>query len=742
MEAPHSLVRAVREALPRGHRLPPDLWYARHRAMVAVLRLHIPVLFAWGLLAGYPLPHSFADIVPLLAPAWLAGRSELTRRAREICTAIGLLTASAIVVHLMDGAVEGHFHFFVMVSLLALYEEWFPYLLAFAFVLVHHIVMSALSSAAVFDHADAIAHPFKWSAIHALFIAAQGTVCVVAWKVNEDARARAEESRKRFGSAFSDAPIAMALVELDGTIRQVNGELSRRWADAVESGRSIVGRQLSTLVYAPDLDGRAFPGDEPMELRNGDESGWGAWHHAPLRDADGLQTGWISHCIDISKRRKLEADLTWGAEHDPLTGLPNRRQLGRAVDDLIAKGDGLALLFVDVDDFKLINDSLGHEVGDALLRVLAERLESLVGPMGGIAARFGGDEFVIVVPGRPELALVDELADRVGDVIAAPIQLAGDARYVRCSVGVRCAEPGEPVSTDALVRDADLAMYRAKDAGKGGAARFDEGLRQDAVRRLAIESSLRDVIERDELSLVYQPLVDLGSGRVGGVEALLRWTHPEHGFVSPVDFIPLAEQNGAIVEIGEWVLDQACMQMKAWDRPGLKVSVNVSSRQLTEPGFVATVEAAIARHEIDANCLCLEVTETAVLGDAEATRATLEALSGLGLQLAVDDFGVGYASLMHLRKLLPLHTLKVDKSFVDGVLEGAEDAAIVAGVIRLAHSLGLDVVAEGVEQAEQAEQLRAWGCEVGQGYHFSRPVPPHAIDELLASEDADLRQAA
>jgi diguanylate cyclase (GGDEF)-like protein len=709
--------------------------------MVTILRLHIPVLLAWGLLKGLSFPHAVADIVPLLLPAWFAGSDGLTRRVREICTAFGLLTASAIVVHLMDGAIEAHFHFFVMVSLLALYEEWFPYLAAFGYVLLHHGVMSAVSSASVFNHPDAIAHPWRWAAIHALFIAAQGVVSVVAWRVNEDARDHAAESQHRFGSAFTDAPIPMALVDLDGHILEANGELGRRW-DAAVPGRAIEGEPLRALVHAEDLGAQAFPGARPVEVRHGDRSGWGTWHHAPLRDARGEQTGWISHCIDISERRQLEAELLWGAEHDPLTGLANRRQLSRVVAELVARGEGLALLFVDVDDFKYINDSLGHEVGDALLQALGQRLAGELTEVGGMAARFGGDEFVLVVPGLTDPEEVDALARRIGAAVAEPRELAGDTRYVRCSIGVRVASPGERVDTEGLVRDADLAMYRAKEAGKGTAARFDDQLREDAVRRLAVESALRGIVRRDELTLVYQPLVGLKSGAVDGVEALPRWTHPELGFISPADFIPIAEQNGEIVEIGAWVLDRACRQMAAWDRPGLKVSVNVSSRQLAEPGFIDTVRHAIERHGVEAGSLCLEVTETAVLGDAAATRQVLEALAALGVQLAVDDFGVGYASLMHLRQLLPLNTLKVDKSFVDGVLEGAEDAAIVAGVIRLAHSLGLDVVAEGVEHAEQADQLRAWGCEVGQGYHFSRPVAPELITELLGLEAADERRAA
>jgi diguanylate cyclase (GGDEF)-like protein len=736
MERPHALLRDLRDSLPRGERLPLALWNPRHRAMVQILRLHIPALLIWGLLKGYPVLHAAADIVPLLLPAWLAGVTSLTRRGREICTTVGLLTASAIVIHLMDGAIEAHFHFFVMVSILALYEEWFPFLLAMGFVLVHHGVMSAVSSTSVFNHPAALDHPWRWAAIHSIFIGAQGAVSVVSWRVNEQARDREDESRERFGSAFTDAPIPMALVGLDGRILQANAELDRRWTQAVGDGRRIAGRPLAALVHTDDLDRRDFPGYDAVEVRHGDQSGWGAWHHAPLRNAAGVQSGWISHCIDVSERRQLEHDLIWCAEHDPLTGLSNRRQLVRSVDRLVADGNGLTLLFLDVDDFKVINDSLGHEEGDLLLRELGCRLDGLAREHGGMAARFGGDEFVLIAPGVTASQAVDDLACRLCAVVAEPVALAGDMRSVHCSVGVRICAPHEAITTEGLVRDADLAMYHAKGAGKAGAARFDEQLRDGAARRITVEDALRGVVERGELTLVYQPLVALGLGQIDGVEALLRWSHPDLGLVGPDEFIPIAEQCGDIVAIGAWVLDAACAQLRAWDRPGLHVAVNVSSRQLVEPGFVRTVECALFRHGIPAASLCLEVTETAVLGDATATRSTLAALAALGVQLAVDDFGVGYASLMHLRQLLPLNTLKVDKSFVDGVLEGAEDAAIVAGVIRLAHSLGMSVVAEGVEHAAQAEQLHRWGCEIGQGYYFSRPAAPDVIAELLRRGDA------
>jgi diguanylate cyclase (GGDEF)-like protein len=724
---------SIRAWLPRGHRLPSERWEGRHHAMLVVLWIHAPVFLVWGLLKGFPVLHSIADIVPIVVPAFFASLHDLKRRHREVFAALGLLSSSAILVHLMNGATEAHFHFFLMVSLLALYEEWFPYLLAFAFVLVHHAAMSLLSASSVFNHVEAVDHPLRWSAIHAAFIAAQGVICLIGWKMNEEARSEADHSRERFSSAFSDAPIGMALVDMRGNVVEANNELLRRWDNAAP-GVELSGIALSELVHPDDLEGE-FPSKRAAELRHADGSGWGHWRHAPLQDACGTQTGWISHVLDVTTRRRLEFDLLWQAHHDPLTGLPNRALFMRELEKTLTAGEGATVFFVDLDDFKLINDSLGHEAGDELLRAVSERL-SLALRADDLVARFGGDEFVILAWDVTTESAATRIAARVADALREPVMLGGQARYVAGSLGLRVCPPNSGLDASAVVRDADTAMYRAKAFGKGRCEVFDDSIRDEAVSRLELEGALRTVLERDELRLVYQPLIDLPTATIMGVEALLRWEHPTIGLVSPMEFIPLAERNGTIVEIGAWVLDEACRQVKAWGDTSLKMSVNVSSHQLARPDFPEIVAATLARHELDAGQLCLEVTETAILGDPEATTATLTGLTALGVELAVDDFGVGYASLLHLRQLLPVHTLKIDKSFVDGVLEGVEDAAIVEGVIRLAHSLGLDVVAEGVEHADQATALRDWGCETGQGYHFDRPLPASEVATKLALQVA------
>jgi diguanylate cyclase (GGDEF)-like protein len=702
--------------------------------MLRLVWAHAIALFAWGLLAGHPLWHAAVDAGPVAVCAAIAARRRLSRRSRAVAVCVGLLTSSAVVVHLMNGAIEGHFHFFVMVSVLALYEEWFPYLLAFAFVLGHHGLMGALEPASVYNHPDAIAHPWRWAGVHALFIGALGIVNVVHWRLNEEARADAMHSRERFRHAFDDAPIGMALTRLDGVVQRANAALCERL------GADPAGRPLADLVDAGDLGGRPFPADGgEIELRYADSGAWGLWHHSLLTGRDGRPEAWISHCIDVSKRRTAEEELSWQANHDSLTGLPNRELFMERLSGSLGPGGRVAVLLVDLDDFKVVNDSLGHSAGDRLLSGVAERLCRVLRPTD-VMARFGGDEFTVLLPGITSEGYALGVARRLAEALREPLVLDGERRYVSASVGVSFSGPGED-DPHALLRDADAAMYRAKEMGKSRCEVFDDSMRERALERLELESGLRHALADGELRLVYQPLVTLDDGRVTGVEALLRWDHPVFGVVAPLRFVSLAERNGLIIPIGAWVLREACGQLAAWGDDALSVSVNVSARQLGSTDLVDVVGAALEDSGIEPIRLCLEITETAMMADPGAIGETLAALKALGVRLAVDDFGVGHASLRQLRALLPVDTLKIDKSFVDGITDDADDAAIVEGVVRLAHSLGLQAVAEGVETADQVAMLRSFSCQTGQGYHFARPAEPEAIARMLTAATAARRAA-
>jgi diguanylate cyclase (GGDEF)-like protein/PAS domain S-box-containing protein len=699
--------------------------------MVRLLWAHAVVLLAWGLAIHNPLWHAAVDSAPLFLCGAVASLPGLTRQSRAAAVCIGLLSASAVIVHLMHGAIEAHFHFFVTVSVLAFYEAWFPYLLAFGFVLAHHGILGVLAPESVYNHGAAVAHPWRWAAIHAGYIAVLGVVNLVHWRLNEDARAFAADTDERFRSAFEEAPIGMALVGLDGVVQSANVALSER------VGGDPAGRQLADLVFPGDLAGRQFPsaGDE-FELRFRDGRAWGQWRHSHLAGSDGQPRAWISHCIDVSKHRHAEEELSWQADHDALTGLPNRELFLERLSGHLSRRAGLvAVLLVDLDDFKVVNDSLGHGAGDRLISAVAERLARVLRP-DDVIARFGGDEFTVLLPGVTSDDDALRVAHRLADTLREPVVIDGESRYVSASVGIACSAPDESIDAHALLRDADSAMYRAKDLGKGRCEVFDATMRREAVERLELEDGLRHALDEGELRLVYQPVVALADGGITGVEALLRWHHPLHGVIAPMRFIPLAERNGLIIPIGAWVLHEACLQLAAWGDETLTMAVNVSARQLGTSDLVETVTSALEVAGVEPRRLCLEITETAMMADPTALSDTMLALKGIGVRLAVDDFGVGYASLRQLRELLPVDILKIDKSFVDGITSDADDAAIVEGVVRLAHSLGLKAVAEGVETAEQLAMLRAWSCQAGQGYHFARPIDPDGVARLLSEARA------
>ncbi len=439
------------------------------------------------------------------------------------------------------------------------------------------------------------------------------------------------------------------------------------------------------------------------------------------------------------ERKHSEVRLTHQALQDPLTDLPNRilflDRLSVALDRSRRIGLAPAIMFLDVDSFKEVNDSLGHAAGDRLLKVLAERFRTLLRPMDTVA-RIGGDEFTFLFEGLDGEGEAVAIAERISHAAGLPVALGDSEGDTAVSVSIGIAMLDDPaISLDDAIRDADAAMYRAKDLGGARAQLFDERSRLRVAQREPLEDALRTAIESSQLRVHYQPRVSI-NGQTGlvGFEALVRWEHPERGLIAPAEFVPLAEETGLIVPLGEWVLHEALEQVRRWrqSRPGMTISVNMSRRQLEDPRLVARLTEMLARTGADPSVLWLEVAEDTVVGDPEPAARALEGLSELGVNLAIDDFGLGRSSLHSLRHL-PVDMLKIHQSFVSGLGSGGSDDGVVGAVVNLGHALGCSVIAEGVETDNQLAHLRDLGCDGAQGFLFSQPVPEAGVCDLLAS---------
>jgi diguanylate cyclase (GGDEF)-like protein len=443
----------------------------------------------------------------------------------------------------------------------------------------------------------------------------------------------------------------------------------------------------------------------------------------------------ISRVLEETKEHFRHA-----AFHDSLTGLPNRAMftelLKAEIESSNRRNDHMfAVLFLDLDRFKNINDSLGHTHGDLLLVAFAERLERTLRPIDTLA-RFGGDEFAILLSGMTDATDAVRVAQRIQDELSQPFVLDKNSAFATASIGIALSSSGYDRPDD-ILRDADIAMYRAKENGKARYELFDHGMHARAVSRLQLESDLRQAIEQKEFCVYYQPIISLQTGRLAGFEALVRWNHPRRGLVAPADFIPVAEETGLIVPIGQWVLNEACAQVRQWqiDSPShrsLSLSVNLSARQVAQPDLLQRIKDALETSKLNPHCLKLEITESVVMENAEAAAQMFKQLRSLGVQLSIDDFGTGYSSLSYLHRF-PLNYLKIDRSFVMR-LTTDNDNAIVRTISTLARNLGMEVIAEGIETEEQFQQLKMLGCEYGQGYLFSRPVSNDGVEHLLAQD--------
>jgi diguanylate cyclase (GGDEF)-like protein len=448
--------------------------------------------------------------------------------------------------------------------------------------------------------------------------------------------------------------------------------------------------------------------------------------------------GWVATYEDITERRRAESQIAYMAHHDALTDLANRvlfrEQMEQALAGAQRQGKAVAILCLDLDRFKDVNDSLGHETGDALLRMVAERLRACV-RSDDIVARLGGDEFAVLQVGVEDPHECASLATRIVDAIGNPYELEGQEIVIGTSVGIALATD-EGVSPDQLLKHADLALYRAKADGRSTFRFFEPEMDAQLQARRAMEGDLRKALANREFELYYQPQINIRANEISGFEALLRWRHPERGIISPVEFIPIAEDIGLIATLGEWVIEQACREASSWPN-GIKVAVNLSPVQFRFRGLVQSVGRALLQSGLASNRLELEITESVLLQDNDMTIATLHQLRRLGVRIAMDDFGTGYSSLSYLRSF-PFDKIKIDQSFVRELSSRADCLAIVQSIASLGANLGMSTVAEGVETEDQFQQIRAAGCTEVQGYYFGRPKPTHELVHTLAA----LRHAA
>ncbi len=618
------MLHRVWSELPRGRTLPEASWRVRHRAVVGLLVAHA---IAFTIVVAIVRPPMFAALTDVAVPAvgaYAASRTALSRNFRSVIAAISLMLTSTVVVHLMHGLIEAHFHFFAMIPIVALYEDWVPFGLAVAIVLMHHGVMGTLDPETVYNHTSAIDHPWRYAVIHAAFFAAACIGSIINWRLHEKSR-----------------------------------------------------------------------------------------------DAE----------------RELAALMRHRALHDSLTGLPNRAQLLHHAQDLVGPDQSgrIAVLMVDLDRFKEINDVLGHAAGDKLLAELGPRMAGAV-RAHDVFARLGGDEFAAVLKDADASVAID-VAQRLLDVLDRTVEIDGIRFSVDASIGIAVADANECEDVSALLRQADIAMYTAKRE-RGGFAIYHSDQETLTREGLMLLAELRQAIANNEIVLHYQPKVMLPGNELDGVEALARWQHPTRGLLSPGEFIPMAESTGVIVPLTLHILDLAVAQMAEWRAAGheFTVAVNLSPRCLADPDLPRHILTRVDQAGLDSEFLRLEITENTLAHNPERAQATLAALVASGIHISIDDFGTGYSSMGYLKRL-PVDELKVDRSFVAGMLEHLDDEIIVRSVVDLGHNLGLTVVAEGVEDQATQDALTAIGCDVIQGYYTGRPMTVQLLDEWIAERN-------
>lgn len=867
-----SLISRLKEVIikniPEGRTLPKNEWKNRHRGIVLLLWFHTLIIVATGIYKGFGPVQSLAEGTIVAAIAILANRSNLSRSYRSAAASLGLVTSSAILVQFSGGYIEAHFHFFVMLAVISIYQDWVPYLLAVLFVAIEHGLTGQFVPTAVYNHADAFMHPWKWAFIHAAFILAESVALVAGWRISEMVRGRLDLVLNSTGEGIvgldldqkinfanksavkmtgypslealigqpvdrilqdSNSPPSSGMCNLRvlpnettyfgikktilrkdganlhveatsnpvsehgvviGTVVTLKDETHRRTAEeerdktlsllsatleSTTDGILVVSKERKITSFNQKfLEMWKIP-DHIIEERDAKNALMYAvdqlkdpdeflarvnelYSHPEVDSFDVLEfkdgkiferygkpqmigdeiVGRVWSFRDVTAHIRSEEQLNFLATHDALTHLPNRTLFIDRLGQTMARGRWkkqlVAVMFLDLDRFKVINDTLGHTIGDHLIKSVAQRLTESV-RSGDTVARLGGDEFTIILTDIRHAEDVAKVAEKILNSLSRPFNLEGRELFITTSIGISLY-PDDGEQPDTILRNADTAMYRAKEQGRNNYQHYSPAMNASAFERLMIETNLRQALERNEFMLYYQPQVDLATWEIIGIEALLRWKHPAMGMVSPVKFIYLAEETGLIVPIGEWVLKTACMQNKAWQAAGLKpvrVSVNVSGRQFQQPDMIKRINNVLDETGLAPSYLEIELTESILMKNEEKMIATMRELHEMGVKISIDDFGTGYSSLSYLKQFA-IDSLKIDQVFVREITANPQDAAIVTAIITLAHSLNLNVIAEAVETDEQLHALRALKCNQMQGYLFSKPLSVEDMTKLFKGE--------
>ncbi len=738
-----SLWARMLDAVPHGRELSQTQWDQRHRAILILLIAYAAGLVAFGRYRGYDYGHLAVDSGGVLLFTLLAAQPFGGRRLRSALASFALLSCAALGVHLSGGRIEAHFAFFVVISILMLYQDWLPFLIAIAYVVGEHGIVGVLIPASVYANPDAQANPWAWAAIHGAFVVAASAANLVHWRLSEDDLRRAQRSDRSYRRLFSGNPQPMWVYDVQTlAFLDVNDAAVSHYGYTREE---FLGMTLRDIRPPEDIPAWT----ESINSIAGDVDGSGPWRHLTKR-GDVILARISAHPVhfgdraayhamaeDVTERESLAAQLRHQAFHDPLTGLPNRALLLDRLYVMLQHAQRsrstVAVLFCDLDGFKPINDSLGHGAGDELLRRTGERFTQTLRAEDTLS-RVGGDEFVAVCEVEDEDAAM-RVAGKLCDALEPAFVLDGHQVRLSVCVGIALAT-GDAQPAEELVRNADIAMYRAKRRGRGGFEIFDASMYRRALQRLALEQEMRPALGKDEFRVHYQPLVCAGDRGLHSFEALVRWQHPEHGLVPPLDFIGIAEDSGFILTLGAWVLGESCRQLSEWSTVGMEnvgIGINLSARQLADAGLCGYIESTLEATGVRPEALVLEVTESVLMANVHASYEALAAIKELGIGVSIDDFGTGYSSLAYLSKM-PLDFLKIDGSFVREIETNDRSRIVASTVVDLAAKLAVRTVAEGVETEGQAVILEELGCDLLQGFHLGRPEAAPVIAQRWAKE--------